>query len=52
VSLSHQLLNGVIAMAAGGMHAKVRPSGSDQRFRFEPGEEAEIRSVRFRTLGC
>jgi sulfate adenylyltransferase subunit 2 len=24
----------------------------DDRFRFEPGEEAEIRSVRFRTLGC
>jgi sulfate adenylyltransferase subunit 2 len=24
----------------------------DDRFRFEPGEEPEIRSVRFRTLGC
>ncbi len=24
----------------------------DDRFRFEPGEEPEMRSVRFRTLGC
>ena len=24
----------------------------DERFRFNPGEEAEIRTVRFRTLGC
>tara|TARA_Y100000588_G_scaffold375506_1_gene451940 strand:- start:1074 stop:1967 length:894 start_codon:yes stop_codon:yes gene_type:complete len=24
----------------------------DDRFRFNPGEEAEIRTVRFRTLGC
>jgi len=24
----------------------------DERFRFEPGEEPEMRSVRFRTLGC
>ena len=24
----------------------------DDRFRFEPGEEAEMKSVRFRTLGC
>ncbi|MCC7077116.1 MAG: sulfate adenylyltransferase subunit CysD [Acidimicrobiia bacterium] len=24
----------------------------DDRFRFEPGEEAEMRMVRFRTLGC
>ncbi len=24
----------------------------DERFRFEPGEEAELRWVRFRTLGC
>jgi len=24
----------------------------DDRFRFDPGEEAEMRSVRFRTLGC
>ena len=24
----------------------------DDRFRFEPGEEPEIKSVRFRTLGC
>ena len=24
----------------------------DERFQFEPGEEPEIKSVRFRTLGC
>ena len=24
----------------------------DERFRFEPGEEPEMKSVRFRTLGC